>query len=181
MVEFEKKVAGTNRRGGIASTQRAPTEGLFAARLCACWFCGGVPFPGSRLPGRSSSRHPWPSPVGSLRERPPRSSSRRLSDTPHHHSQRCTLPSTNAATAAAKLLKVESPTAFHHSACAPTLSTRGHSRMYFGRLETDNPANASGTTIHRATPSIDTNAAATSSQYSGARHQQRVLLFLALP
>jgi hypothetical protein len=138
-------------------------------------------FSGITLARKVLCRHPWPSPVGSLRECPPRSSSRRLSDTPHHHSQRSTLPSTNAATAAAKLLKVESPTAFHHSACAPTLSTRGHSRMYFGRLETDNPANASGTTIHRATPSIDTNAAATSSQYSGARHQQRVLLFLALP
>jgi hypothetical protein len=45
--------------------------------------------------------------------------------------------------------------------------------MYFGRLETDSPPNVSGTTIHQATPNIDTNAAATSSQYSGARHHRR--------
>jgi len=83
------------------------------------------------------------------------------------------LPSRKAAKAAAKPLKVESATVFHHSACAPTFSARGHNSMYFGRLETDNPANVSGTTIHQATPSIDTNAAATSSQYSGVRHHRR--------
>jgi hypothetical protein len=30
--------------------------------------------------------------------------------------------------------------------------------MYFGELETDSPANVSGTTIHHATPSLDTGA-----------------------
>jgi len=45
--------------------------------------------------------------------------------------------------------------------------------MYFGRLETDSPAKVSGTTIHHTTPNIDTSAAATSSHYSGARHQRR--------
>jgi hypothetical protein len=78
-----------------------------------------------------------------------------------------------AATAAAKLLNVESATVFHHSACAPTFSARGHNSIYFGKLETDSPAKVSGTTIHHTTPNIDTSAAATSSQYSGARHERR--------
>jgi hypothetical protein len=28
-------------------------------------------------------------------------------------------------------LKTDNPTVFHHSACAPTLSARGHNSMYF--------------------------------------------------
>lgn len=50
------------------------------------------------------------------------------------------------------LLKIDSPTVFHHSVSAPTERTHGHMARYFGRLEIESPAVAAGTATQHGTP-----------------------------
>ena len=79
-----------------------------------------------------------------------------------------------------RLLNVTAPPVLHHSDCAPTLARADTIRCISASSRPQPAKREMDTPVHHDNPNIDTNVAATSSQYSGARRQRCNVSFSSL-